>query len=608
MKRKAVMHSCSTEGVEIHCLPPKIRFLMRQCPQHLPSPPLQPMTDSEFYRSLLRAYIDSANDGIFVLCDEMKFHVANPLLQQWLAVSEESLTEHGHRRPITDFLGDEEGRQIFFRNFNKVLGGQPVRFECFIHPEGAVARWLEIGLSMVDLGGGEMYIGVARDITEKKESDELIWQQANFDALTGLANRQMFQDRLEQEIKKSHRTALPLALMVLDLDRFKEVNDTLGHDMGDFLLKEVAQRLSRCVREDDTVARLGGDEFAVIMGELEDVDCVEQMALDLMQNLADPFHLGEEAVYISASIGTTFYPEDATGFDDLLKNADQAMYAAKRLGRNRCSYYDPSMQEAIQTRMRLVNDMRFALGALNDNPFHLAYQPIVDLANGTVRKAEALIRWQHPTRGLINPAEFIPIAEETEMILEIGNWVFRDAASQVARWRQSCYADFQVSINVSPVQIHNMSDVRHWLDYLHKLDLPGQGIVVEITEGLLLDAGVDVTDKLREFHDAGMEVSLDDFGTGYSSLSYLKKFKIDNIKIDQSFVRNLTPDSDDLVLCEAMIAMAHKLGMKVIAEGVETAEQRDLLAAAGCDYGQGFLFSRPVSAEAFETLLSRPFR
>lgn len=566
------------------------------------------MTDSEFYRNLLRAYIDSANDGIFVLCDEMKFHVANPMLQSWLGTSEDSLTEHKCRRPITDFIGNDENSQLFVRSFETVLTGQPVRFECFIHPAGTAARWVEISISKVNLDVGDMFIGVARDITEKKTSEELIWQQANFDPLTGLANRRMFQDRLEQEIKKSHRAGLTLALMILDLDRFKEVNDTLGHDMGDLLLKEAAQRLNSCVREADTVARLGGDEFAVILGELNDIDCVERIALSILQKLAEPFQLGDQMVYLSTSIGITFYPEDASGFDELLKNADQAMYAAKRQGRNRCSYYAPSMQEAIQTRMRLANDLRCALGALTDNPFHLVYQPIVELATGAIHKAEALIRWQHPTRGLINPAEFIPIAEETEMILEIGDWVFHDAARQVARWRISHHAAFQISINVSPVQIHNMTHIHSWFDCLQKLDLPGQSIVVEITEGLLLDAGSGVTEQLQEFHQAGMAVSLDDFGTGYSSLSYLKKFNIDNIKIDQSFVRNLAPDSDDMVLCEAMIAMAHKLGMKVIAEGVETSEQCNLLAAAGCDFGQGYLFSRPVSVEGFEGLLNRHFK
>lgn len=565
------------------------------------------MTDSDLNQTLLRAYINSANDGIFVLCDEMKFHVANPLLESWLGESEINLTEHKCRRPITDFIGNEENRQLFVRHFEMMQAGQSVRFECYIDPAGAAARWVEISLNPVKLDAGDMFIGVARDISEKKKSEEMLWRQSNFDTLTGLTNRQMFQNRLEQEIKKAHRASQSMALMVLDLDRFSEVNDTLGHDAGDLLLKQAGQRLSTCVRAVDSVARLGGDEFAVVLGELDEVDCVERVAQIILRKFAEPFHLDGQVVYLSTSIGVTFYPGDANRFDELLKNADQAMYAAKHQGRNRCSYFAPYMQEAVQARVRMVNDLRLALGTLTDS-FRLVYQPIVNLATGGIHKAEALIRWQHPTRNLINPAEFIPIAEDTEMILEIGDWVFHDAARQIARWRTSHHAAFQVSINVSPVQMHSASNMHNWFDYLQTLQLPGQSIVMEITEGLLLNVGSGVTERLHAFHKAGIEVSLDDFGTGYSSLSYFKKFNINNIKIDQSFVCNLKPNSNDMVLCEAMIAMAHKLGMKVIAEGVETPEQRDLLIVAGCDYAQGYLYSRPVPAEEFEGLLDRQFR
>jgi EAL domain-containing protein (putative c-di-GMP-specific phosphodiesterase class I) len=306
-------------------------------------------------------------------------------------------------------------------------------------------------------------------------------------------------------------------------------------------------------------------------------------------------------VYITASIGVTFYPEDGSETDTLLKNADQAMYAAKAQGRNRYSFFTSSMQEAAQARKRLLNDLRIAL---NDRQFRVYYQPIMELASGSIHKAEALIRWQHPVRGLISPAEFIPVAEETGLIVDIGDWMFREAARQVSLWRTKRHSAFQVSVNVSPVQFHN-DRVGHdaWLDCLAQLGLPGQSVVVEITEGLLMDARPAITDQLLRFRDNGVQVALDDFGTGYSSLSYLKKFDIDYIKIDQSFVRNLAPGSEDLVLCEAIIVMAHKLGMKVVAEGVETEAQRALLAACGCDYAQGYLFSRPVPAEEFELLL-----
>ena len=447
------------------------------------------------------------------------------------------------------------------------------------------------------------YISIRTDITERKQAEETIRHQANFDPLTLLPNRRLFRDRLEQEIKMSNRRGLPLALMFVDLDNFKDVNDTLGHDMGDILLKDAAQRLSSCVRGADTVARMGGDEFTVILGELDDPSSIERLAQDILHKLAQPFQLRDEVAYISASIGITLYPEDASGIDELLKNSDQAMYAAKHQGRNCFSYFTPSMQETAQNRMRLASDLR---GALADNQFRVFYQPIVELETGAIHKAEALIRWQHPQRGLVSPAEFIPVAENTGLITDIGNWVFREAARQAGHWRVSHHPKFQISINASPMQFRNEgSGHQAWIAYLKKLGLSGQSIVVEITEGLLLDANTAVTDQLLAFRDAGIQVSLDDFGTGYSSLSYLKKFDIDYLKIDQSFVRNMTHGSNDMALCEAIIVMAHKLGLKVIAEGVETAQQRDLLTAAGCDYGQGFLFSAAVPAEEFEALLKR---
>ncbi len=462
-------------------------------------------------------------------------------------------------------------------------------------------EWLTINTVYDDQNKVRHRVAMFSDITDQKRAEQTIWQQANFDSLTGLPNRNMFYERLAQEMKKSQRMGLPLALLFLDLDHFKDVNDTLGHSKGDLLLKEMAQRLLLCVRNTDTVARLGGDEFTIILAELHEPDSIERLAQDILCQLTKPFELAGDCAYVSVSIGITLYPEDTDDIDVLIKNADQAMYAAKDQGRNRRHYFTASMQEAALTRMRLINDLR---NALAECQFWLAYQPIVELTTGAIHKAEALIRWQHPTRGLISPAEFIPVAEATGMIIDIGDWVFREAAQQTAQWRTEHHDDFQVSINKSPVQFQKEGDGHlAWFDYLRELGLPGQSIVVEITEGLLMDAGALITDQLLAFRDAGIQVSLDDFGTGYSSLSYLKKFDIDYLKIDQSFTRNLSPNATDLTLCEAIIVMAHKLGIKVIAEGIETQEQCDLLIAAGCDYGQGYLFSRPVSADEFKKLL-----
>ncbi len=466
------------------------------------------------------------------------------------------------------------------------------------------AAWQSINTIFNADGSVYRHVALFSDITQKKASEEIIWKQANFDTLTGLPNRRMFYDRLAQEMKKSTRANLPLALMFIDLDRFKEVNDTLGHAQGDMLLVEAARRIKECVRASDTVARLGGDEFTVILSELDDIGSIERVAQHIISKLTRSFVLDQESVFVTASIGITLYPNDATLIEVLMKNADQAMYVAKNQGRNRFSYFTHELQETAQTRMRLTNDLRIAMA---EKQFQVYYQPIVEMATGEILKAEALIRWVHPVRGMINPAQFIPLAEESGLINEIGDWVFHETARQVKQWRASHEPLFQISVNKSPVQFRQDAGASEggWLAHLAAMSLHGQSISIEITEGLLLNADVDISGRLLEFRDAGVQISIDDFGTGYSSLAYLKKFDIDYLKIDQTFVSNLENDTDDLALCEAIIVMAHKLGLKVIAEGVETEQQRKILALAGCDFAQGYLFSRPVPANEFQVLLDK---
>ncbi|HEV7618838.1 MAG TPA: EAL domain-containing protein [Burkholderiaceae bacterium] len=443
--------------------------------------------------------------------------------------------------------------------------------------------------------------GMTSDISEKKQSDELIWHHANFDSLTALPNRRLFRDRLDQEVKRAHRSGLQIGLLFIDLDRFKEANDLLGHDVGDLLLKQAALRLSACVRESDTVARLGGDEFTIILTELDNPAYVEQLAQKALDTLAEPFRLGNEVVYLSASIGITLYPADAGGPEELIRNADQAMYAAKKAGRNQFSYFTRSMQEKAHIRLRLGGDLRNALGA---GQLEVHYQPIVDLSTGQIAKAEALLRWHHPKLGLVDPAQFIPLAEESGLINEIGDWVFKQAASCSQRWSAQSNAPLQIGVNKSPLQFISHSREMNWADYLKQLGLSGSSISVEITEGLLLNASADVAEQLLQYRDAGIQVTIDDFGTGYSSMAYLKKFDIDYLKIDQSFVRDMEADAGNRTIAESIIVMAHKLGMQVIAEGIETIAQKELLIAAGCDYGQGFLFSAAVPPQAFEQMLA----
>jgi diguanylate cyclase (GGDEF)-like protein/PAS domain S-box-containing protein len=502
---------------------------------------------------------------------------------------------------------EPEFRKAFADLHKSVCEGSSGVLEFPITGRRGTRRWLETHATPLRNATGEIIalLGVTRDITQRKQSDQLIWKQANFDLLTDLPNRFMFYDRLEQEIRKAQRDDELLALFFIDLDRFKEVNDTLGHQIGDMLLVEAARRIVSCVRKSDTVARLGGDEFTVILAQQRDSNYIDEIARNIIIKLAEPFTLldAQGHIYISASIGITLYPDDGSDAEQLLRNADQAMYVAKNSGRNRFGYFTGAMQQQAQSRLILLSDLR---GALGSNQFRLYFQPIVDISTGRIVKAEALLRWHHPQRGLVSPMEFIPLAEETGLIVDIGDWVFREAARQASRWRGMFAYPVQVSINMSPVEFQCESlCVDGRLAYLQELNLPGQNIAIEITEGLLLHVDPGITDKLMQFRNANIQVAIDDFGTGYSALSYLKKFDIDYLKLDQSFVRDLATDASDMALSEAIIVMAHKLGLKVIAEGVETAEQRNLLVDAGCDYAQGYLYSRPVAAEAFEAMLTQ---
>lgn len=448
-------------------------------------------------------------------------------------------------------------------------------------------------------------IGTHTDISQRKQSEALIWQQAHVDSLTGLPNRRMLRQQLDEAMADAARQGYSLAVAFIDLDHFKQVNDTLGHDHGDLLLVQAAQRIREVANGALTVARMGGDEFTVVL--TASLDASQPHAglapvLDgILGSLSAGFDLRGQTVFVSASIGVAFYPDDARVVEDLMKHADQALYAAKGAGRNRCCFFEPALQAAAQLRARLDADLRQALPR---GQFEVVYQPIVELASGRARKAEALLRWHHPTLGLVSPADFIPIAEMSGLIIPIGDWVFAQAVGRVRAWREQFDTEFQISVNKSPVQFHQAADhTDRWLGLLAEHGLADSAVAIEITETLLLDMGEQVTRHLTDLRDAGVDVSLDDFGTGYSSLSYLQRLDIDFIKIDQSFVRNLKPGSTALSLCKAIVMMAHELGMQVVAEGVETETQRDLLLTAGCDFAQGYWFARPMSAAVMEDWL-----
>ena len=419
------------------------------------------------------------------------------------------------------------------------------------------------------------------------------------DTLTGLANRNRFLLALEAALAAARTGGPPVALMLLDLDHFKNVNDVLGHDVGDRLLVEAGARMQGCMPPSALLSRLGGDEFTVIVRGEDPVEEARALAVRIIEAVEAPFRLGEHEAHVSASIGICASDRTVSSVSEILKSADQAMYEVKGNGRGGCAVFTEGMRAAIADEMRLVADLRLAL---RRGELELHYQPIVCAATGEVGKAEALLRWHHPVRGPVAPDVFVPLAEANGLIDAIGDWVFAEAAARVVRWQSMGVPGFQVSVNVSPVQFRLDDPVPDWLAAVAALGLRRDSLLVEITEGVLL-GGRERLDALRA---AGFEVALDDFGTGYSSLSYLKELDIDYLKIDKSFIRKLEPDSGDHALCRAIISLARRFGLKVVAEGVETDEQRELLCAERCDYLQGYLFSRPLEAAAFEARYIAP--
>lgn len=447
-------------------------------------------------------------------------------------------------------------------------------------------------------------LGLRKSKNQLKDSQRLIQLEAEQDHLTGLGNRRKFFQLLQQKIKKAEKSGSSFSILQLDLDSFKEINDNFGHSVGDLLIIEAAKRLSNCLSPSDIVTRLSGDEFMLILSEYKNRNELEEYAKKIKTSLSNTFYLDENEIHTSASIGITSYPHDAASSEQLVNNVDQAMFHSKKTGKNRFSYFTSSMKNEIILRNNTIKDLRIAI---KESQFELHYQPIIDLSTNKITKAEALIRWNHPTRGLIPPDLFIPLAEETGLILEIGEWVFKTAVAETVKIKKVLNSDFQMSINTSPLQYgKNGMNVSDWFSHIITSGLSGNNIALEITESVLMESNDSIKNKLYNLRDLDVKISIDDFGTGYSSLSYLKKFDIDFLKIDRSFIQNLSldTDTDDVVLVQAIIIMAHKLGCKVIAEGIEDETQRALLAKEGCDYGQGYYFAKPLNSSEFMKLLN----
>ena len=465
--------------------------------------------------------------------------------------------------------------------------------------------WLSISAVKNDDGVITHYVASHLDITERKESEEKIRQLAFYDPLTQLPNRQLLLDRMQRALTLSARSGRNGALLFIDLDNFKAINDTRGHAMGDVLLQEVARRLTACVRESDTVARLGGDEFVVMLESLgqhaiEVAAQAEEVGEKILAALNQPYQLDTQISRSSSSIGATLFSGERHEVEELLKQADIAMYQAKKSGRNTLRFFDPQMQDVINARADLEGEL---YKALERNQFHLHYQVQVDSASHPVG-AEALIRWRHPERGLVSPAQFIPLAEETGLILRIGEWVLETACSQLKAWEHNGLTRHLVlAVNISARQFHQPNFVSQVRLVVQRHAINPNLLKLEATESLFLENSEDTVTTMKGLKMIGVQLSLDDFGTGYSSLQYLKLLPLNQIKIDQSFVRDITTDPNDSAIVKTIIAMTKTLGLDVIAEGVETDAQREFLALSGCQFYQGYLFGKAVPIEQFEAAL-----
>lgn len=684
-------------------------------------------TPDRFYLDLLRAYVDSADDAIFVLCDELKFLFCNRVVERWLGEAESTLTQHDRRVPITGFFKNPADAERFRFHFMKALQETPNRFECLLEPPQGPPRCVEFSLNKVKMDVDQMVIGVARDISRHKKTEasllklssaieqtadsvvitdtkgvieyvnpafekttgfsregvlgmtpalvksgrhdrafyENLWNTilrgevfraifinrrkdgvlyceektitplrddngqithfvstgkditermkaqerldhiAYYDALTGLPNRNLFHDRLSHALGQAQRHGRQTAILLLNLDNFNSINNSLGHDVGDQVLRTTAARLRARIRAEDIVACMGSDEFAVLLENAGDADDLARTAQKLIDDLTKPFPVGEHEIIVSMSIGIAIAPTDGNDADSLWKNADTAMHRAKENGHNGCRFYSTEMTTAIRERLTLRTQLS---RALEHGEFRLHYQPILDLRSNRIVSVEALMRWQHPDRGVIPPAEFMPILEESGLIVRAGEWVLWAACEQMQLWGGLLQEPVRVAVNISSKQFADPG----FLDKIGcmRCILKGRGVCsgiteFEITESIFMNNEPTTIGALKVLRENGIRLTIDDFGTGYSSLAYLNRFRVDTVKIDRSFVQDTTSSRDAATLVEAIIAMAHALNLTIIAEGVETSEQLTLLRDLGCDMIQGYVFSPPLPADEITRLLKK---
>jgi len=548
----------------------------------------------------VQAVLDNVEEGIITLTDLGSIELFNPGAErmfgyrghEMIGKSMSVLMTEPYRSDHDEYLG-----RYLQTGQDSVIGvGREVTA---VRQDGSLFP-VELRISEFYSGGNRRFIGTLRDITERKATEAKIIHLAHFDALTDLPNRRLVQDRIQQAIASAGRAGSEFAVMFIDLDKFKDINDTLGHDVGDRLLEMVAQRLTTSLRAQDTVGRQGGDEFIVLLASLSTAEDAARVAQKILDTLGVPFEINGQSLRSGASIGIATYPRDGTDVETLLKNSDTAMYSAKEAGRYNYQFFAEDMNAASAERLLFEGNLRLAI---ERNELLLHYQPLVDMASGRIVATEALVRWDHPQLGRVGPDRFIPVAEETGLIVPLGEWVLRQACTQLVLWREQGIHPPRMVVNLSPRQFRQKHLLRNFYRVLSETGVDPHWLGLEITESVIMDNPEISIGVLEELHGLGFELSLDDFGTGYSSLSYLKRLPIDKLKIDRSFVNDITSDIDDEAMVGAIIVMAHQLNIDVVAEGVETAEQLEFLRDHDCDEYQGYLFSRPQPPENLTALL-----
>ncbi|MBI3571271.1 MAG: EAL domain-containing protein [Gammaproteobacteria bacterium] len=556
---------------------------------------------AESERQRLTSAIEQTADAVLITDPDGTIEYANPAYEATTGYSREEVIG---RKPNIVKSGQHDER--FYRElWRTILDGRPFRAVFINRRKNGELYYEEKTITPIRSPQGVIthFVSTGKDITERKRAEERLSFLAYYDVLTGLPNRALLLDHLKQATIEADRIGRLVAVMFLDLDRFKVINDTLGHHVGDALLKGVAERLQACVRPGDTISRLGGDEFTVILADVANADDVARVARKILDSFVQPFRVEDQDLFTTASVGITLYPFDVHDPEGLLKNADAAMYHAKEQGRNSFKFFTAELNVRAERRLKLETALR---RALEREELSLHYQPQVDMKDGRLVGMEALLRWQSPELGNVSPAEFIPIAEETGLILPIGDWVLREACRQIKAWHATkfSFSKMQVAVNISGKQLRQKDFPDRVQKVLLETNLEPRYLDLELTESLLMVDAEETGDIMHVLHDMGISFSVDDFGTGYSSLSYLKRFPIDILKIDQSFVRDIASDPNDVAIVKTIIAMAHTLSMRVIAEGVETYEQLVFLRDQDCDGSQGYYCSKPLAANDFTELLA----